>query len=887
MLASRTPGGDSVSTTQQVYQRLTRASALIEAKFRAPPIAVRLLQRERLLCEIERHASARLVLIRAPAGYGKSVLLAQWQQRLNERQRPTGWLSVDRGDQAPGAVFPYLVHALQQAGFDFDPAAVQAAHEQIDVDAVAAARTLVAAMHTAAPQACLLIDGVDDLAASAGTAMIEALLLYADKLQIVATAQRRPPLPLARLRAAGLLMEIGSHDLRFSLTEIESLFDALVPAGYLRGLRARTDGVAVALSFARAAIEQPPAVLPWTESLDDFYREQIFDSLPRDLRLVVSRLVIVERFDASLARAIVGRDIGAELERLHREENLLIVDSRTGLFQFPVMFHASLRAQLQWMSDDERRELHRRAENWFAARGFLHEALLHAMAADDAAGTSQLFRKIGGSSMVLRFGVPVLRAAMEQMQSVVSDEGALVQWSQVLLLTQQGLTEEASALAGRIGTQQEGGLSSATDPETGLVKRESLVAGTLLAAYSDRRLPLDRELALGRAAEQLTTEDHLYQGFISNLLCWMRYERAEFSAADGDAEHAISEFTADGGLYGSLFMHLHRIIIRFWQNRLDEALAEARLVSRLQRLFFPADGRLQWLCRVFESWLLCDLGQVGAAAILLQNSLDGLDANEGWFEAQLLAHVTSARIAAARGETNTVASILIRGQRLAAARDLPRLGWHLDFHRIAFSMSKGIELDLPPELRFCPDARDDPDYFTWRERFQAGVLGVRLAIRNAQLERARQIIEQLDAELLRIEVPRARTTLLLLRASAAHAAGDVAAHDQFVEHAASAFDGSCSIQLFEEEGIALPRHREAQAMPVTAIAAIGSDADTLTQREREIMALLASGRPNKVIAHQIGLSEATVKFHLRNIYRKLKAHNRVQAVAYHRAGDSR
>lgn len=862
---------------------MASATTLIEAKFRAPPSAVRLLPRVGLLREIERHTQARLILIRAPAGYGKSVVLAQWRQRLTERHRAVGWLSIDRGDRAPGAVFPYLVRVLQQAGFDLEPAAVHAAQAQFELDPVAASRILVAAMRSVVPQACLLIDDLDELAASAGTTLIEALLLYVDKLQIVATAERRPSLALARLRAAGLLQEIGSQDLRFSVGEVESLFEAQLPTGYVHSLHSRTDGVAVALGFARAAVEQPRAALSWTHNVQEFYRERVLDCLSHDLQPIVSRLAIVECFDVSLAHAIFGRDVSAELERLHREEALLIVDPRTGLFQFPAMFRESLRSQLQWMNGDERRELHGRAETWFAARGLLHEALLHAMAADDAAGTRQLFRQIGGSSMVLRFGVPVLRAALEQMQDATFDNGALYQWSQVLLLTQQGLTEEATALAERIGGQADVSPNGATTVDGGLLRRESLVAGTLLAAYSDRRLPQDREFALGHVAEQLTDEDHLYQGFISNLLCWMRYERAEFTAADDDVERAISEFTADGGLYGSLFMHLHRIIIRFWQNRLDEALAEAKLVSCLQRLFFPADHRLQWLCRVFDSWLLLELGQVDEAAALMQDALDGLGAKEGWFEAQLLAHITSARIAAACGQITEATSVLSRGKSLAAARDLPRLGWHLDFHRAMISLRSGTDPRLPQELHFRADANDDPAYFTWRERFQAGVLCVRIAIRKAEFERSDHVLDELNSQLEQIEVPRARTTVLLLRARLAQAQGDAAAHTRLINEATSSFQGSCSVQMFADEEINLPAHRATLPVPARGIAYVRSGADALTQREREIIGLLASGRPNKAIAHEIGLSEATIKFHLRNIYRKLKVHNRVQAIAHHQA----
>jgi LuxR family transcriptional regulator, maltose regulon positive regulatory protein len=875
--------------TRQVNDHCAPGSALIEAKFRELATAVAALPRSRLLERLEANSAARLILLRAPAGYGKTTLLAQWRERLAQCQVPHGWLSLDGGDRAPGAAYPYIVGALKSAGFRFDARLTERAVNASRTDALAAARSLVGEMRAPAQKTYLLIDGLDDLVPGAGIELIELLLRYIDNLQIVATTQRRPPLPLASLRAAGLLHEIGSRDLRFSPAEVESLFDGRLPARYAHSLFARTDGVAVALRFAHSTVDQRQwSLTPWTEWLDEYYREQILDALPPDLQPIVSRLVVVERFDASLARAIVGRDISAELERLHGEESLLAIDSRTGLFQFPAMLRESLLKRLQWFGEDERQELHRRAEAWFASRGFLQEALFHALAANDAGQALSLFRQIGASAMVVRFGLPVLRAALEQMQGAVTSDRELFEWSRVLLLTQQGQTTEATALAD--GLEPSAMLTDGSpipgQPAATLVNRESLIIETLLAAYADRRLPLDREQTLRRVAEQLADHEHLHQAFISNMLCWLQYERAEFTAADNDVDRAIAEFTADNGLYGSLFMHLHRIIIRFWQNRLEEALAEAKLVSQLHRLFFPTDGRLEWLCRVFEALVLFELGRLDETAALMHEVLDGLNASEGWFEAQLLAYVISTRVAAARGNLAAAMAILARGERLAAERRLPRLRWHLEFHRVDLLMRGGAEITVPEYLLFNPDPRSDPEFFTWRERFQAAVLSTRLAIRGAQFAHARDILEQMERQIAQIDVPRARTIVTLLRARLATAEGDLESNAKRITEAMQSFRGLHSIQLFEDEGIRAPEVPRSPSHGQTAETAgppraerdIGV-APVLTQREREILELISSGRPNKVIAHQIGLSEGTVKFHLRNIYRKLNAHNRVQALA--------
>lgn len=857
------------------------AIAFIEARLREPlPRAVSL-TRHALLHGLHAASAARLILIRAPAGYGKTSLLAQWRQALQARGAPHGWLSLER-DESCDDVLAYLVRALSTAGCVFDAATRDAALLRAEHAPREAARRLFGGMRLPATRAWLLLDGVDELHEGAGLALCEILLRYAPSLQLVATARRRPRLALGKLRAEGGLYEVTARDLAFNSAEVETLFDAELPPRYADALRAHTDGVAVALSLARAALTTSAQANNWRDSLDEYYREQIIDQLPDDLRPTLSRLSIVDRFDTSLARAILGAEIEPRLERLFRDEGLLTIEAHSGLLQLPSMLRESLRQQLHWLSADERRELHQRAAAWYIADGDAYEALVHAIAAHDSALATRLFRQVGASTLVLRSGLLALRAALEQLENVDSDDTELLAWSRVLLLTQQGFTQEAARIAARIGTDSSRAVRDTDDDNSAatLVAREGLIIETLLAAYADQRLPAGREQELRRAAEQVAQHEHLYQGFISNLLCWMRYERAEFTAADGDVEHAIAEFAADDGLYGSLFMHLHRTIIRFWQNRLDEALLEARLVSRLQRLFFPGDGRLCWLCRVFEGFVLFELGHTTAAAALLHDILDGLDAREGWFEAQLLAHVITARIAAAQGRLDVALAALSDGQRIAVERALPRLGWHLDYQRICLRWTEVRDDAIPPALLFYDSDAAAPLFITWRERLLSAVLCARLALRARLLNRAQSILDRLALELDTLTVPRAATMLAVLRAQLAQARDQHADAAVLLDRARKSFVGTCSPQVFIEVGSPVPDHLASTAsdetLPVTAHDVVMMA--SLTLREREILELLASGRPNKRIAHDTGLSEGTVKFHLRNIYRKLHARNRVEAV---------
>jgi LuxR family transcriptional regulator, maltose regulon positive regulatory protein len=863
------------------------SSGLIGAKLREQHAAVSLLPRHGLAARVRADGTSRLILLRAPAGYGKTTLLAQHRGHLAEAQRPHGWLTVDRVDREAAALLPYLAAALRDAGFRFERGVLRHAARKALTDVSVAARLLVAGMRSGPAAGSLMIDGIDRLAPGSGVEFIEELLRYAEGLQIVATARRRPALELAALRAAGLLHELGPGDLRFSAAEVEALFDGTMPLGYVYALLARTDGVPVALSFACQALEARQPGAPWTEWLNEYYQEQVLDSLPCELQELAGRLVIADTFDTSLARAIMGRDVGAELERLLVEEGVLSIDPHSGLFHFPAMLRETLRKRLQWVDEAERREMHRRASAWFASRGLPRQALSNALAANDGAQAFSLFGHIGAVAVIARLGHRALESVLEQMSSAVDADRALLGWSRVLLLTQEGRTAEAALAAEQLASLPAGegpgilqhppAQRAAVPSVAALVDRESLIIDTLVAAYADRPVPADREQALGRTSQLLPEEEHMSQGLIRTLLCWMQCQRADFAGADREAECAIAEFTADDGAYASLFMHLHRAIIRVWQNRLAEALAETELLCKLTRLFFPTDLRLEWLSRVFRSWALFEVGRLDETQPLLEGLFQGPGAAEGWFEAQLLAHVTAARVAAAREDKALASSVIAHGSRLAADRGLPRLRWHMEYQRAELTVAG----ELSAELGFHEDPADDPVFFTWRERLQSAVLTARWMLRAGRPAAARAITDRAACELASRDIPRARTILTLLRARIALAGGDRKAHERFLKAAARSHGAPAPASLYCDEGLDPPPQswgtlQSGARRPATRAS---QGARELTRREREILDLVAAGCPNKVVARRIGLSEGTVKFHLRNIYRKLNAHNRAQAIS--------
>ena len=705
------------------------------------------------------------------------------------------------------------------------------------------------------------------------------LLRYCDGIRVIATARRRPALSLAGLRGAGRIVEIGPNDLRLTSRELGELFESSLPPAYLEALRARTDSVAVAAGFARRAFCSPSADgVPWTESLREYYREQIRDSLPGELVPLVSRLSILELFDNSLAHATVGHDVSRELRQLHEEEGLLGIDRRTGLFRFSPLLRESLSGELHWIDEAERRTLHQRAAQWFLQRGFVQEALGHAIAARDARQAFELFQCVGASSVIAKFGLPVLSSVLTEMRNATADRSELVEWSSVLLLSQQGRTPEANALAETLRPSTQVLVSPAHAKHSwSLAEREILFIETLLAMYADLRLPPDRQSVLARVADSITGRDGLQRALIQNALGWVHYEHAELQAAEECASRALAGFTEQGALYASLFVHLHRTLIRFWQNRLDEACSEAKLFRQLQQLFFPSDARLEWLSRVFLATVHLEVGLTEEAERLAENLLEEGSPDNGWFEPQLLAYTTTARVKAAKGDFEGASAILSRGQQFAELRNLPRLTWNLELCRARIRLHAG-DVCPPGCLAAIGEGEELPSFFGWREELQSSVFSARIAIATGEYGRARVLVARARAQVRGISVPRARTMVSILEAQFASSLGRTRESNRILEEEMRTFGRARPLRLLAEEGIGLLKGSTAQQATGPAKRA-ESGFTQLTAREREILDLLSEGKANKRVAERIGISESTVKFHLRNLYRKLGARNRTQAVS--------
>jgi len=382
-------------------------TSLIQTKFFRPRLGSDLIPRTRLLERLNAGLGSKVTLVCAPAGYGKTTLLAAWVQTID---RPTAWLSLDENDDELASFVRSLTAALQNVF----PDAFGAIASQLQASRLPALDTLVALFSNDLddlPEDLLLVlDDYHRIRTSEVHSLLERLVEHLPaQVHLVISSRTDPPLPLACWQAQGHLHELRGSDLLFTLEETEAFLEREV--GNVTGhevasvLEERTEGWIAMVRLAALSLRNTPDQMAFLEqlghapdpTLSRYLVEEVLSQQAPAVQEFVIRMSILDQFCAGLCRTVMGDDASnaqmqATLEELDRSNLFLVsLDGRHGWYRFHHLFQQLLQGQLQaHSSKDEIAMLHTRASAWYADQGLIDEAIEHALAAGDALSATRL-----------------------------------------------------------------------------------------------------------------------------------------------------------------------------------------------------------------------------------------------------------------------------------------------------------------------------------------------------------------------------------------------------------------------------------------------------------------------------------------------------------------
>ncbi len=825
------------------------ARPLMATKLYVPRARAGRVVRSRLIERLDAGSAARLTLLSAPPGFGKTTLLAEWARAATDPSKRVAWVSLDAEDNDAGSFWAYvvasleaLVPGLREAGRELAVAGQSPGPEAIT--------TLLNELATVTQDVWLVLDDyhlVENREVADGVRFL--LEHLPPQVHVLISTRVDPDLPLSRWRGRGELVELRAADLRFTRDETSD---------YLRGatglelaptdvevLGERTEGWIAALQLAALSLRGRTDATGFIERfagddryIVDYLMDEVLAHQPEDLREFLLRTAVLDRLSGPLCDAVTGLEGGSNtLARLERA-NLFVVplDDQLVWFRYHHLFADVLRARLFAERPAELPLLHLRASRWHENNGLIDDAIRHALAAGDFDHAGELIeaalpdaRRDRRDAAVIGWlrALPADTIARSPLLSTFHGWAALVAGD---LDTMEAQLDHADALLAAVqpGTQPPWPMTEEvrTLPATISMYRASLsqARGDLAGVVRHARSTL---AAAG-------PDDHFWRGAASGFLALAAW-------SEGDIAAAVETFTA-------AVASLHSA------GALVDALSSTALLAEMWAVAGRTDRARDLCLRALVTSEALGLGAARASADL---------------------HVALAELDLDAGDPASA------GQHLAAAQPLAerepdsesRYRWFVAAARLAESggdHQRAISLLGDAERHFRPGY-----YPTVRP---IAAVRARVWIAAGDLARAADWAEESGVALSdEVSYLREYEHLTLVRLALAEPAGGPAVDDLLRRLETSATDSG--------RGGSLVEIRELLAQVQDPAVRGGSGAaslqppDALTDRELQVLRLLDSGLTGPEIARQLFVSHNTLRTHTKHIFTKLDVTTRRAAVA--------
>lgn len=899
------------------------ADGWVHTKVAFPRTRAELVNRPRLTQELRRSGDAALVLVSAPAGFGKTTLVAA----ALDDGTPVAWVSLDARDGDGTRFWTYTLHALETASPGCASVALTLLEAgNVGLDEVVAG--LVNELSVRSESITLVWDDYH-LADTAEVSDSVALLLEhrPPQLHLVLSTRADPALPLSRLRARGQLVELRAADLRFTAEEtglyLNRVHSLGLAAGDVEALESRTEGWAAALQLAAASLRGREDATAFVASFAgddryvvDYLVDEVLDQQPAHFRRFLLDTSVLDRLCGPLCDTVTGpadgMPGGAVLEMFERRNLLLVpLDDRRRWYRYHHLFGDVLQARLLAERPEDVASLHGRASGWYDAAGEVEAAVRHAFAADDLERAADLIematpelRRQRGEGL-LRSWVPLVPAEVLARRPVLASNlvGALMASN-----TFEGVSDRLDALERTLASPP-GSLIIRDDVEWARLPAHvatqraglALVAGDVPAtlAHADdalARAAADDQLTVASASAlkglaswangDLLTALHAYQaatqglaatGHVSDALgCTvtvvdLELQRGNLDAAQDAAERALQLAEATAGNLGRRGAEVARGTADMWtalarvaweRGNNDESAQHLRRAGDLGEAAGLPQQPYRW--RVGMAHLREGEGDAAAAASLLAEA-------RRFFNSDFSPNV--------RPVPAVLARLHVRVGDLAAAR--------------SWAAAAGVGAD------------DDVDYLREYEHLTLA----RLLLAEHQttghpgrLEQATSLLGRLHVAATEADRTAARVEALLLLAVAADAAGNADEARSRVQAAAGLTRPGGWVRPFLDAGpramellgqlpgetrfsaaVAVAAGGPSHPAATSAASLISAGAElplveTLSSRELDVLRLLGSDLDGPAIARHLGVSLPTVRTHTQHIYAKLGVNNRRAAV---------
>ncbi len=886
---------------------------LMTSKLNPPTARAIQVPRSSVVDKVMAASAAKLVLARAPAGFGKTTTMTQCMARMEEQGLITAWLTLDDADNDVSRFLWYLnaaVSRLMEDGKEMPSLADCAVTSSGD-----AALEIVARLSEHQSAFALFLDDFERIQDTAVLGLIREIVEHLPRRgQFVIGSRNLPELGLGRLRARGQLLEIDSHQLRFSMEETTDFLIArrqlaLTQEDLLK-IHARTEGWVTALWLASLALESHDSPESFIErfsganqTIADYLAYDVLELQPEPVRRFLLRTSILRHLNTSLCQALLP-DLDAEAMLVHLANThtfLTPLENDDNTYRYHSLFAEFLKSQLRAEAPEEIPRLHRAASLWYEQQARPVPAIDHALEGGDF-DRAMILLQAHAANLLSQGRMRLLSRWFSTLPPahIRKDERLQMIWVWALCFT-RGPTEAMEML-------EETGLEHSDAPN---IRPHVMAIRPLILSVMDRQ---EEAIEVGeKGLPELPTS----QPFADMALVNSMASSYSVMGLYNKARQLLDGARDAQGTYASSFnvMYSESVegIIDMQEGRQRQAAARFRLAvgaTRKASSFSQASGNA-W-AGVLHAGAIYEQNQLALAARLL-HVYGPLARDVGLPDHMLLSDVMLARIAFTKGEIDQAFRILTELEHLGHVRNLSRVVATTRLERARLLLLQGRKDSARQELERAGDQelwqrvqtlRLPANDLEYRELAQ-----IRWEILAGESENALPILERQLSEARDEHRYRRALKLNLLKAMALHRSTRVREALEVLGEVLHTASTEGYLRLIVDEGPAAGalvllfrqnlQDTTERTDPLLAgyiqslLDAFGPDIqdqagatepddillDPLTRKEIRVLQLLCEGYSNSAMAEKLFVSDSTVRTHLRNINSKLNASSRTQAVA--------
>jgi LuxR family maltose regulon positive regulatory protein len=892
---------------------LPESYARYQLKIEAPRQPSTTVERPRLLAGLPGLEQARLVLMIAPAGFGKTTLLTQWRTASIEAGQRSAWLTLDDADMDPRQLLAGMIRALCAAGLEMDTLLGQADSGLTELTIENVVRSVATAISAAGRHVTLLLDDYHRATGPAVDEVVGRLVtLLPDNCTLVLSSRARPNLNLPHLLASGLAMEIPGETLRFTAVESRDLLNLELSEEELKSLVEHTEGWPIALQLVRLVLLQgqdvPGSLGRLTARgghLWSFLTDQVLTGLPPEAVEFLIDTSILDRFSAEITDAVRDRTDSWQLMELLGSLQFFLtpLDAENVWFRYHHLFAEYLQSLLRQRHPGRMVELHSRASRAFERIGMLAEAVKHAGQAGDYDRCAELVVGAGGWRLILFGGMAELAHLLNFIPVAARLSHPRLLIADAYLHLKLGRLEQARATfdlaAGMVPVE----ISDWGNVDE--LQRDALNVGMLLTIYEDGAINAAFYEGCRQTLAQLGVADGLTKGVLEcatavAALCLGRMDEAEQLARS-----AMTAMRSVNSLLGLNYCFLHAGLAAAYRGDLRAASAYLGQARTMAAENFGADSGL----KAVSELLLASVNhwRAGSQAV----DAEELDAAfrhvreyDGWFEVYAAGLDTRFRMAWVAQDESAMDATIAEADALARTRNLARLHALADAQRLLRDTATG---DSASARALAQHLSDQFPRGIWRERpeswrpYQDVAFALATHWARIDLRRAQAVADdllastqafgtaayELRARLVRVQIirrSRNEEAALPDLTRAIQLGSQWRILEPFFEQTdLKALLRRIGRSLWEPSGDPVQAAFVAEILDaISAAEPPQGGRFALSGREYEVMQELALGSTNKEIARALDMTENTVKFHLKNVFNKMGVDRRAHALALFR-----